>query len=64
MNIDAIERWTGNLGDVSLKQVDLNHPKRVFDLAEDWTRRKYGDSDIELIHGGNFKRVLKAIWTV
>jgi len=27
----------------------LNHPKRMFDLAEGLIRRKYNDSDIELI---------------
>src|SRR6267154_2792113 len=42
----------------------LNHPKRMFDLAEGLIRRKYNDSDIELILGGNFKRVLTAIWTI
>jgi len=42
----------------------LNHPKRMFDLAEGLIRRKYSDSDIELILGGNFKRVLTAIWTI
>ncbi len=42
----------------------LNHPKRMFDLAEGLIRRKYSDSEIELILGGNFKRVLTAIWTI
>jgi len=42
----------------------LNHPKRMFDLTEGLIRRKYSDSDIELILVGNFKRVLTAIWTV
>jgi membrane dipeptidase len=42
----------------------LNHPKRMFDLTEGLIRRKYSDSDIELILGGNFKRALTAIWTV
>ncbi len=42
----------------------LNHPKRMFDLAEGLIRRKYADSDIELILGGNFKRALTAIWTI
>ena len=38
--------------------------KRPFDLAEALIRRKYGDADIEAILGGNFRRVLKEIWTV
>ncbi|HXG65929.1 MAG TPA: membrane dipeptidase [Blastocatellia bacterium] len=42
----------------------LNHPKRMFDLTEGLIRRKYSDKDIEGILGGNFKRVLSAIWTV
>ena len=42
----------------------LNHPKRMFDLAEGLIRRRHSDSDIELILGGNFKRALTAIWTV
>jgi membrane dipeptidase len=38
--------------------------KRPFDLAEGLLRRKYGDRDVEAILGGNFRRVLKEIWTV
>jgi len=42
----------------------LDHPHRMFDLTEGLIRRKYSDKDIELILGGNFKRVLAQIWTV
>lgn len=42
----------------------LDHPKRMFDLAEGLIRRKYTDAEIEGILGGNFKRVLAQIWTV
>ena len=42
----------------------LNHPKRMFDLTEGLIRRKYSDTEIEGILGGNFKRVLSEIWTV
>ena len=42
----------------------LNHPKRMFDLTEGLIRRKYSDANIEGILGGNFRRVLSAIWTV
>ena len=42
----------------------LNHPKRMFDLTEGLIRRKYSDSEIEGILGGNFSRVLTQIWTV
>lgn len=42
----------------------LDHPKRMFDLAEGLIRRKYSDANIEGILGGNFRRVLSQIWTV
>lgn len=42
----------------------LDHPRRVFDLAEGLIRRKYTDEQIRGILGGNFKRVLTEIWTV
>ncbi len=42
----------------------LDHPQRMFDLTEGLVRRKYIDKDIELILGGNFKRVLAQTWTV
>lgn len=41
----------------------IDHPKRMFDLTEGLIRRKYGDSEIESILGGNFKRVLTDIWS-
>lgn len=41
----------------------LDHPKRMYDLTEGLIRRGYSDSDIELILGGNFRRVLGQIWT-
>jgi len=40
----------------------INHPQRMFDVTEGLIRRKYSDRDIELILGGNFKRVLGEIW--
>jgi membrane dipeptidase len=40
----------------------INHPRRMFDVAEGLIRRNYSDSEIEGILGGNFKRVLKKIW--
>jgi membrane dipeptidase len=38
--------------------------KRPFDLAEALIRRNYSDANVEAILGGNFRRVLKEIWTV
>jgi membrane dipeptidase len=40
----------------------VDHPQRMFDLAEGLIRRKYTDAQIEGILGGNFKRVLSQIW--
>jgi|GEM_PF-6814583 len=34
----------------------------MYDLTEGLIRRKYSDKDIELILGGNSKRVLSRIW--
>jgi membrane dipeptidase len=41
----------------------LNHPKRMYDLTEGLIRRKYNNAAIEGMLGGNFKRVLSAIWS-
>src|SRR6266446_9402116 len=35
-----------------------NHYKRMFDITDGLVRRGYSDADIELILGGNFRRVL------
>ncbi|HJS56733.1 MAG TPA: membrane dipeptidase [Vicinamibacteria bacterium] len=40
----------------------LDHPRRMYDLAEGLIRRGYSDRDIELILGGNFARVLGELW--
>lgn len=48
-------------------KIDLdgyNFAKRPFDIAEGLIRRKYSDANMEGILGGNFRRVLKEIWTV
>ena len=42
----------------------INHPKRMFDLTEGLINRKYSNSDIQGILGGNFARVLTEIWFV
>lgn len=41
----------------------VNHYKRTFDLTDGLIRRGYSDADIELILGGNFRRVLGKIWS-
>jgi membrane dipeptidase len=40
----------------------LDHPKRMFDLAEGLIGRGYSDANIKLILGGNAVRVLGDIW--
>jgi membrane dipeptidase len=35
----------------------------VFDIPDGLIRRGYSDADIELILGGNFRRVLAQIWS-
>jgi len=40
----------------------VNHYKRMFDITDGLIRRGYSDADIELILGGNFRRVLGQIW--
>jgi membrane dipeptidase len=40
----------------------VNHPRRMFDLAEGLLRRNYTEEHVRMILGGNFLRVLKQIW--
>ena len=40
----------------------IDHPRRMYDVAEGLIRRGYSDRDIEGILGGNFLRVLKIVW--
>ncbi len=40
----------------------LDHPKRVYDIAEGLLRRGYGDADIRGVLGLNFKRMLEETW--
>jgi membrane dipeptidase len=40
----------------------LDHPRRVYDLTEGLIARRWSDADIRLILGGNWARVLGAIW--
>ena len=41
----------------------VNHCKRMFDITDGLIRRGHSDADIELILGGNFRRVLGKIWS-
>jgi membrane dipeptidase len=40
----------------------FDHPKKIFDLTEALIRRGYGDSNIEAVLGGNFRRLLGTVW--
>lgn len=47
------------------EQIDtdgFDHPRKIFDLAEELIRRGYSDANIELVLGGNFRRLLGGIW--
>ena len=48
--------------DSSITTKKLDHPKRAYDFAEGLIRRKHSDADIKLMLGGNWARVLGAIW--
>ena len=58
------DRYKFHLGATGKEAVDaLDHPKRMFDLADGLIRRNYSDADIKLIFGGNAVRVLGQVWT-
>jgi membrane dipeptidase len=40
----------------------FDHPQKIFDLTEALIRRGYSDDNIAAILGGNFRRLLGAIW--
>jgi membrane dipeptidase len=40
----------------------FDHPRKIFDLTEALIRRGYGDSNIEAVLGGNFRRLLGIVW--
>ena len=41
----------------------FDHPRRIYDLVEELIRRRHSDADIALVLGGNFRRLLGAVWT-
>lgn len=40
----------------------FDHPRKVYDLTDALLRRKYSDADVQLILGGNFRRLLAQTW--
>jgi len=61
VGLDALDPQTGRLP-ARYDVRGLPPARRVFDLTEGLIRRGYDDRAIELILGGNFQRVLTAIW--
>ena len=47
-------------GRITIKGLD--HPRRVYDVAEGLVRRKWSDAEIRLALGGNWTRVLGEVW--
>lgn len=41
----------------------FDHPRKIYDLTEELIRRRHSDADIALVLGGNFRRLLGAVWT-
>ncbi|MDQ8756603.1 membrane dipeptidase [Sphingosinicella sp. LHD-64] len=41
----------------------FDHPRKIYDLTEELIRRGHSDAHIALILGGNFRRLLGAVWT-
>jgi membrane dipeptidase len=60
-DLDAVDPRTGRVRPM-YAVAGLDHPRRVFDLAQGLLRRGYGEKDVELVLGGNFARVLTQIW--
>ena len=61
-NFDRYRMHFDAKGERMLTVAGLDHPKRMFDVAEGLIRRKYSDANITAILGGNAQRVLTTIW--
>jgi membrane dipeptidase len=59
-NFERYKPHTGPDGKITIKGLD--HPKRVFDVAEGLVRRKWSDAEIRAALGSNWTRVLGQIW--
>lgn len=59
-NFARYQYHEGAAGRITIEGLD--HPQRMFDLAEGLIRRGYNDPDINLMLGGNAVRVLSEIW--
>ena len=61
-NFDRYRMHFDAKGERMLTVEGMNHPKRMFDVAEGLIRRRYSDANIAAILGGNAARVLTTIW--
>lgn len=61
-NFDRYQMHFDAKGERLLTVAGLDHPKRMFDVAEGLIRRKYSDANITAILGGNAARALSTIW--
>ncbi len=61
-NFDRYHMHFDAKGERMLTVAGMDHPKRMFDLAEGLIRRKYSDTNITDILGRNASRVMSAIW--
>jgi membrane dipeptidase len=61
-NFDRYRMHLDAKGERMLTVAGLDHPKRMFDVADGLIRRKYSDANITAIIGGNAQRVLTTIW--
>ncbi|HXT14128.1 MAG TPA: membrane dipeptidase [Gemmatimonadaceae bacterium] len=59
-NFERYHVHTDAEGRLTIKGLD--HPLRMYDLTEGLIRRKYSDSDILLMLGGNWVRVMTQLW--
>ena len=59
-NFDRYQYHEGEGGRITIAALD--HPKRMYDLAEGLIARRHSDADISRVLGGNWQRVLSRIW--
>jgi len=60
-DVDQLGRDRGGASRLDLE--GANYARKVYEVTEGLVRRNYSSSSIEAILGGNFRRVLKQIWT-
>lgn len=61
-DLDPRDRATGRVR-AAYRIAGLAHPWRIYDIAQGLLRRGFAEPDVELVLGGNFRRVLGEIWS-